>query len=616
MVKDIATLTLSSSPHNLSFASGKLYFSVEDGSDELWTSDGSSGGTNRVKDINTSGGDDVSVVVGLGGGIGLFAANDGTNGRELWKTDGSEGNTQLVLDANPGAGSGVASFTKSNAVVAGTLLYFNADDGIHGVELWKSDGTGAGTAMVKDICPGTCSSNPTSLVASGTKVYFRASNPYVGDEVWVSDGTGAGTALTGDLEPGNGGSSPASLAKSGNLVYFSATTTASGNELHAICTTTATHYLVTGPSVVSPGSSTSIVVTPLDASNVPVPCYSGTVHFTSTDGAATLPGDYTFVIGEGAHTFSATFNTTGNITITATDTVTGTINGNTIVPVKLTTTTTLVSSENPSLTGQSVTFTATVSSLDAGTITGTVTFKDGAATIGSGPVSGGTATFTTSALAHGVHSITAEYGGDTNFGSSVSDPLSQTVNTSAFGPPVIFLATATNSTNVALGWTAVSGATSYEVWRSSGGSAYAFLTSTGGTNLNDSVSANTTYLYKVRAVNGGGPSGFSSVDAATTVVFTDASLSGVLVKAVHLTQLRTAVNAMRAAASLGPATFTDPSPAGVTIKAVHITELRTALDAARSVIGLSVLAYTDPTITPGVTTAKAAHTAELRAGTQ
>ena len=88
-------------------------------------------------------------------------------------------------------------------------------------------------------------------------------------------------------------------------------------------------------------------------------------------------------------------------------------------------TTTLVSSLNPSMFGQSVTLTATVSSTAA---TGTVAFKDGANTLGMGNVSNGMATFTTSALAVGQHSLTAIYSGDANDASSSSAALTQTVN--------------------------------------------------------------------------------------------------------------------------------------------------------------------------------------------
>jgi Zn-dependent metalloprotease len=90
------------------------------------------------------------------------------------------------------------------------------------------------------------------------------------------------------------------------------------------------------------------------------------------------------------------------------------------------TTTTLTSSLNPSLVGQSVTFTATVSG-SGGTPTGTVTFKDGATTLGSPALAGGVATFTTSALTAGTHPITASYSGDANFSASASPTFNQTV---------------------------------------------------------------------------------------------------------------------------------------------------------------------------------------------
>ena len=100
-----------------------------------------------------------------------------------------------------------------------------------------------------------------------------------------------------------------------------------------------------------------------------------------------------------------------------------------------------------------MTFTATVSAA-SGTPTGTVTFKDGATTLGTGTLSGGVATFATSSLAIGGHTVTAVYGGDTNFTGSTSPGLTQTVNQGAtttslgssanpsvFGQSVTFTAT-------------------------------------------------------------------------------------------------------------------------------------------------------------------------------
>ena len=96
-------------------------------------------------------------------------------------------------------------------------------------------------------------------------------------------------------------------------------------------------------------------------------------------------------------------------------------------------------------------------------------------------------------------------------------------------------------------------------------------------------------------------------------VFTDDPLTaGTPIKAVHITELRTAVNQARALAGLTAATWTDSSLTGVVIKAVHITELRSSLAPARQALGFSVATYTDPTLTAGSTPVKAVHIQELR----
>ena len=171
-------------------------------------------------------------------------------------------------------------------------------------------------------------------------------------------------------------------------------------------------------------------------------------------------------------------------------------------------------------------------------------------------------------------------------------------------------ATATGASQVSLSWTAVGGAASYEIERSFNDSAFTPLITVAGTSHTDNgLTANTTYLYRVRTVAGA----FSNIDSATTTVFTDPLLAvGGVVKAAHFTELRTAVNAMRASAGLAPQVFTDSTL--TTIKAVHLTELRTALNAARAEIGLAALTYTNPS--PSGVTVKAVHVNGLRAGVQ
>src|SRR5208337_5591191 len=85
-----------------------------------------------------------------------------------------------------------------------------------------------------------------------------------------------------------------------------------------------------------------------------------------------------------------------------------------------TTTTTLASSQNPSTSGQSVTFTATVKPQFTGTPAGDVTFKDGTTTLGTVTLSAGVAKYTTSTLAKGTHSISATYAGDADFKTSTA----------------------------------------------------------------------------------------------------------------------------------------------------------------------------------------------------
>jgi hypothetical protein len=187
--------------------------------------------------------------------------------------------------------------------------------------------------------------------------------------------------------------------------------------------------------------------------------------------------------------------------------------------------------------------------------------------------------------------------------------------------PTGLTATASTATSVSVSWTASSGATSYDVYRSDSLFNYAKIGSSGTTTYTDStVSANTAHLYRARAVNGSGPSPDSNADLATTVMFADTTLTpgSSLIRAVHVNELRTAVGAMRSLAGLGVYPFTDPGVLAypTIMKRAHIIDLRAALDQARSALGLSTLSYTDPTITAGVTKANVQHVYDLRNGTK
>jgi hypothetical protein len=119
--------------------------------------------------------------------------------------------------------------------------------------------------------------------------------------------------------------------------------------------------------------------------------------------------------------------------------------------------------------------------------------------------------------------------------------------------------------------------------------------------------------HAVQAVYPGTGGGGTTTPPKATVTFTDDPLvAGVtVIKAVHLAELRTAVNQIRSAAGLGAYPFTDSASSGVVVKAIHIQQLRTALDEARQKLGLSTGGWTDPSLGAG-TVIKAVHFQEIR----
>lgn len=92
-----------------------------------------------------------------------------------------------------------------------SLLFFSADNGLSGRELWSSDGTTAGTSMVIDTCPGVRGSGPSYLIAWEGLIYFQADDCSAGPELWVSDGSAEGTVLLADVRPGSAGAFPSYL---------------------------------------------------------------------------------------------------------------------------------------------------------------------------------------------------------------------------------------------------------------------------------------------------------------------------------------------------------------------------------------------------------------------
>jgi ELWxxDGT repeat protein len=171
-------------------------------------------GAHLVRDINVSG-DSVPYEITPVGNVAFFAAT-GPGGRELWKTDGTEAGTVRVKNIRPGSKNSYPS----ELTPVGGLLYFAATGELGDRELWVSDGTSAGTHRVKNINPAG-SSEPFYLANVNGTLFFSAHSAG-GRELWKSDGTAAGTVRVKDLVPGAGSSSPEGIIAVGDLAFFTA----------------------------------------------------------------------------------------------------------------------------------------------------------------------------------------------------------------------------------------------------------------------------------------------------------------------------------------------------------------------------------------------------------
>jgi hypothetical protein len=275
------------------------------------------------------------------------------------------------------------------------------------------------------------------------------------------DGSGQATCTTSAL---SGGTHTLTAEYAGQLQYKAS---ASGSRSHTVNQASTTTTLTSAPAPSNYGQSVTLTATVSSSGGTP----SGNVAFK--DGATTISACSSQALdGSGQATCTLSSLSGGTHSITAEYAGNSNYNASTSdvysqVVDKLNTTSVVTASANPSSFGQSVTFTATVSS-STGTPSGNVTFKDGSATIpGCNALvlnGSGQAACTLSSLSGGTYSITAEYAGNTNYNASTSDVYSQVVdklnttstvtastNPSVYGQSVTFTATVSSSSGTPSG---------------------------------------------------------------------------------------------------------------------------------------------------------------------
>jgi ELWxxDGT repeat protein len=266
--------------YNITNVNGILFFTVYNGIDQvLWKSDGSIAGTMQVKNINP-GGRNIYWYKEFENADGtlLFSFYDDIHGSELWKSDGTEAGTVLVKEITPGVYSAqVGGLT----YMGNKITFFLATDEKKGFELWRTDGTKACTNLVKNInVTSTYSSSPYMLTASadGNKLLFGASDTKYGTELRITDGTAAGTQVVKDLLKGFLNSNPANLVNFKNETYFFADilditnhTTSDVRTIRKLCKTDGTNTttkILSLPSLESIINSNGYVYTMEAASNL------------------------------------------------------------------------------------------------------------------------------------------------------------------------------------------------------------------------------------------------------------------------------------------------------------------------------------------------------------
>jgi ELWxxDGT repeat protein len=283
LVADINIGSNSSSPELLVTIGNYMYFSASTSTAgrELWSTDGTT--VNFLGDIYAGSNNSNYYYTDSYAALGtkmIFRAYDSTNGSELWVTDGTQAGTFLLKDINPGSNSSsISNFTE-----VGSKVYFSAYNPTYGSELWVTDGTSAGTQMVLDIYSSSCLpcySNPSNLREFNGTLIFSAQSSNFGTELWKSDGTVVGTVLLKNINPASSSSSPQDLTKVGNKIFFTAENGTVGRELWVTDGTTTGTNLVKNINL---SNSVGDITFPLSSIQRKFINVNGTLFFIANSG--------------------------------------------------------------------------------------------------------------------------------------------------------------------------------------------------------------------------------------------------------------------------------------------------------------------------------------------
>jgi hypothetical protein len=409
-----------------------------------------------------------------------------TNGSFNWKT--RIGSFKFASCGLPGASLSATTLISSlNPSALGQAVTFTAT-----VQPATGSGTPTGTVTFNDgaivLGPGTLNGGTATLTTSGLGAGVHSITAiYGGDASFASSTSPVLMQTVNKAASSTAVVSSNSASNRGAVVTFTATVTSSAT-----------------------GTPTGTVTFQDAATTLGMGTLSGGTATFTTSG-----------LGTGAHSITAIYGGDANFTGSTSPILTQTIG-------KAASSTAVASSNNPSIIGTAVSLTASVTSPVTGTLTGTVTFQDGTSVLGTGTLSGGAATFITSGLTAGTHSITAVYSGDANFAGGTSPALMQTVNRvasstsvassnnpSIFGSTVTFTATVTSSaTSIPTGMvTFQNGAATLGTGMLSGG------------NATLATSALVGGAHSITAIYGGDASFASSTSPGLTQTVADFSLS-------------------------------------------------------------------------------------------